>query len=502
MKTIRSGVATLVVALIATLANAQGVGASGNIKGTVMDPQGAVVPKAQVTVSDPARGTQRTTTTDDRGQYILPDLAPANYQIAVEAPGFEKTATSAPVMLTVGETVVLDFHLALAQRAEQVMVTTEAPVVAVGRTHQAEVITEREIQSLPINRRDYLTFTLLAPAVSDSTHLASDQDYRVKQTPQSGLSFYGSNGRGNSVTVDGSEANDDAGGVRLTMSQDAVEEFQINRSNYSAELGSASGASINIVSKSGTNMVHGSAYGFFRNSAMDAADPFAFSQPLAAGAIFNPLGPDVAGTKIKDSLSRQQFGATIGAPIKKDRTFVFFGFEGLRQNAQTAVPLLTNTNIFRPQTLAFNNQQSVINALAARGPAPVACLWSGAPGASAPIVMPAANCAAALTSGLTVSGLTGLTAGQIARNNFLINQFETNGGLFPYDTREYLGSARLDHKINDNNQLFVRFSSGHDQEQNPDLTSLTGFSRGSAVENSDVTIQSAWFHNFSSRTIN
>src|SRR6185437_2569521 len=164
------------------------------------------------------------------------------------------------------------------------------------------------ITDLPINRRDYLTFTLLAPGVSDSTRLASDQDFRVKQTPQSGLSFYGSNGRGNSVTVDGGEANDVAGGVRLTLSQDAVQEFQINRSNYNAELGGASGASINIVSKSGGNNVHGSLYSFFRNDAMDAANPFSFSQALAPGQPFNPLGPDLQGTHVKDSLSRYQFG--------------------------------------------------------------------------------------------------------------------------------------------------------------------------------------------------
>lgn len=501
MKTLKFLIASLILTLTASLAYAQGVGASGNLKGTVTDPQGAVLPKAQVTATDPARGISRTTTTDDRGEYLLPDLAPSTYEISVDAQGFGR-ARSNGVVVNVGQTVVLDVKVPLSTREEQVQVTAEPPAVDVGRSQQSDVITEHEIQSLPINRRDYLTFTLLAPAVSDSTRLSSDQDYRVKQTPQSGLSFYGSNGRGNSVTVDGSEANDDAGGVRLTMSQDAVEEFQINRSNYSAELGSASGASINIVSKSGTNVVHGSLYGFFRNSAMDAADPFAFSQALAPGASFNPLGADVTGTHVKDTLSRQQFGGSIGAPIKKDRTFLFLGFEGLRQDAQNAVPLLTNTNIFRPQTLSFNNQQAVINALAAAGAAPVACFWSGAPGASAPVVMAGAQCAAALTGGLTVSGLTGLSAGQIARNNFLINQFESNGGLFPYNTNEYLGSARLDHKINENNQLFIRFSGGNDHEENPDVTSLTGFSRGSTVEDRDLTLQSAWFHNFNPRVIN
>lgn len=494
-------VAVLCLLFTSAFALAQGVGASGNIKGTVKDPQGAVVANAKITATDPARGTERTATSDDHGQYLLPDLAPATYDVTVEASGFDKR-TSKAFKLDVGETAVLDFNLALAQRTEQVEVTTAAPVVDVARAQQAEVLTQQQIQNLPINRRDYLTFTQLAPAVSDSRQLASDQDYRVKQTPQSGLSFYGSNGRGNSVTVDGSEANDDAGGVRLTLSQDAVEEFQVNRSNYSAELGSASGASINIVSKSGTNTAHGSAFTFVRNDAMDAANPFSFNQALAPGAAFNPAAPDVTGSKTKDTLTRYQFGAALGVPIKKDSTFLFLGFEGLRQDAQNAVPLLTNTNIFRPQTLSINNQQAIISALAAKGATPVACLWSGAPGASAPVVMPGAQCAGVLTSGLTVSGVTGLTAGQVARNSFLLNQFENNGGLFPYTTGEYLGSARIDQKISDNDQMYIRFNAGADDEQNPDVTSLTGFTRGSAVHILDRTLSGAWFHNFSPRTIN
>src|SRR5205085_3205352 len=143
-------------------------------------------------------------------------------------------------------------------------------------------------------------------------------------------------------------ANDDSGGVRLTISQDAVQEFQINRSNYNAELGGASGAAINIVSKTGTNDVHGSVYGFFRNDVFDARNPFAVSQALQPGQVFNPANPDSQGQPVKDALSRQQFGATVGFPISKDRTFAFAAFEALRQNAQNAVPLLTNTSVFRP----------------------------------------------------------------------------------------------------------------------------------------------------------
>jgi hypothetical protein len=265
----------------------------------------------------------------------------------------------------------VDFQLKVSQLATQVEVTGEAPAVETERAHQAETLTEQYIRDLPINRRDYLTYTLLLPGVSDSTRVASDQDFRVKQTPQSGLSFYGSNGRGNSVTVDGGETNDDSGGVRPNVSQDAVQEFQINRSNYSAELGGASGASINIVSKSGSNQLHGSLYGFFRNDVFDARNPFSFSQALQSGQTFNPANPDTQGQPVKDSLNRQQFGGTAGFPIKKDKTFLFVAFEGLRQDAQTAVPLLTNTNIFRPQSDPGNNQVAILNGLAALGGAPV-----------------------------------------------------------------------------------------------------------------------------------
>lgn len=104
------------------------------------------------------------------------------------------------------------------------------------RSHQASTLEEQSVHNLPIDRRDHLSFTLLAPGVVDSSALADNADFRARQTPNRGLSFYGSNGRGNSVTVDGGEANDPVGGVRLTLSQEAVQEFQINRSNYSAEL--------------------------------------------------------------------------------------------------------------------------------------------------------------------------------------------------------------------------------------------------------------------------
>jgi TonB dependent receptor len=374
-------------------------------------------------------------------------------------------------------------------------VTDQPPVVETERGSQADTITQQYITDLPIDRRDYLTFTLLAPGVSDSTRLAGDQDFRVKQTPQSGLSFYGSNGRGNDITVDGGETGDDAGGVRLTVSQDAVQEFQINRSNYAADLGAATGASINIVTKSGTDNVHGTLYGFFRNDAMDARDPFAYSQALLPGQTFDPANPDSVGSPIKDSLSRQQFGGAIGFPIKKDQTFLFLAFEGLRQDAQNAVPILTDTNIFRPSS----SQNTVIGGLT--GGTVVPCLSGpvgavvaqqlGLPAPNPTTNLPAAACAQILTGVLTVDPATS------PLNAFLVNQFETQGGVFPYDSHQYLASGRLEHHFDTNNELAITYRYGHDLEESPDVQSLTAFSAGSSTHNYDNNLQLAWYRQFS-----
>src|SRR5579872_4523781 len=476
-------------------ARAQGVGASGNIVGTVIDPSGAVVPSATVTAQDVARGTQFTATSDQTGLYRLTGLLPANYRVTVQLTGFE-TQTQQDVIVNVGATVILDFHLRVATTGQTAEVTAAPPVVETQRGSQANTVTQDYVANLPIDRRDYLTFTLLLPGVSNSTRITDDQDFRVKQPPQSGLSFYGSNGRGNSVTVDGGEALDDSGGVRLTISQDAVQEFQVNRSNYSADLGGASGASINIVSKSGTNDVHGSAYGFFRNDAMDARNPFAFTQALAPGQTFNPAAPDLQGTPTKDTLTREQFGGSFGFPISKDKTFVFFAAEGLRADAQNAVPLVTNTNVFRPDTGTFsgNGQTPIIQGLASLAGNPsVPCLSNGA---NPPTMLPAATCAAILNNILTINPATS------PLSSFLVNQFENNGGLFKYNTREYFISGRLDHVFSDSNQAYLRYSFAHDNEQNPDVQSLIGFSAGSSIHAYDNTAQAAWFHQFSAKTQN
>jgi Carboxypeptidase regulatory-like domain/TonB dependent receptor len=493
------------VLLTATAGHAQGVGSSGDIAGTVYDPFGAVLPKVTVSAVDTQTGATRKAVTDGAGQYRMVGLSPSTYEVKAELSGFA-TEVRRGVSVAIGQAVVSDFRMKPAQVATVVEVKSEPPAVETERGSQSNRITQQYIADLPIDRRDYLSFTLLAPGVSDSTRLAGDQDFRVKQTPQSGLSFYGSNGRGNSITVDGGETSGDSGGVRLTVSQDAVQEFQINRSNYSADLGSATGASINIVTKSGSNAVHGTVYGYFRNDAMDARDPFAFSSALATDPTFANFNTTSTGAPIKNSLSRQQYGGAIGGPIAKDRTFLFASFEGLRQNSENSVPLLTSSSIFAgPSATATANpfplsdprfaQQAIISALAqSTSTASVPCL----PGVN----VPPAFCAGLLQAALAVTPGQGLTPFQKGMNGFLVNQFETQGGIFPYNTRQYLVSGRLDHHFNLNNQVALTYRYGHDLEESPDVQSLTAFSAGSSTRSYDHTLQGAWYHQFNPSTQN
>jgi hypothetical protein len=481
--------------LAASVAQAQGVGSSGDITGTVVDAVGAVLPKVTVNVVDTQIGLKHQTLTDGAGQYRVAGLSPSTYEVSAALPGFA-TEVRKSVPVAIGQTVISDFRMKPAQVATVVEVTSEPPVVETERGSQADRISQEYIADLPIDRRDYLTFTLLAPGVSDSTRLAGDQDFRVKQTPQSGLSFYGSNGRGNDITVDGGETSGDSGGVRLTVGQDAVQEFQINRSNYSADLGAATGASINIVTKSGSNAMHGTAFGFFRNDAMDARNPFSYSQALSEGEVFNPLGPDSVGSPIKDSLSRQQFGGALGFPIKKDKTFLFVSFEGLRQDAQNAVPLLTDTNIFRTnaqQNAVLGSQTGTVGCLTGPvGAAVAAQLNLGPPTTTTPPTwdLPAAVCGQVLTGVLTLNPTPN------SLDAFLVNQFESQGGVFPYDSHEYLVSGRLDHHFNTTNQLSLTYRYGHDLEESPDVQSLTAFSAGSSTHTYDSNLQGAWYHQF------
>ena len=446
---------------------AQAGGSTSEIKGRIADPNGAVVTGATVTVTDTSKGISRTATTDAHGEYRFLSLPPGTYNLRVEASGFSSQLKN-NVQVTVGQTADQDFSLKVGDASATVEVTGDLPVIETDRSQQSTTVNERYIRDLPIDRRDYLTFTLLAPGVVDSNALADNSDFRVAQTPQSGISFYGNNGRGNNITVDGAEANDQGGGVRSNLSQEAVQEFQINRSNYNAELGGASGGVINIVSKTGTNRFSGSAFAYFRHQSLDAGDPFAI---VLNG---NTL------SRIKPNANRQQYGFTLGGPIVKDKVFFFGGYEGLRRREASAVPLLTDLNIFQPTAA----QNAIFTSLNAQGATIVNCGT-----AAAPNNVPANACAAALRTALTVK-------------QPVQDLFRQNSGVFPFNTDSHSASFRGDYVPSAANSFFLRYSYNDREESNQATRALLAFSRSNNVAVLDHNLTGGWTHIFSSAMTN
>src|SRR5215831_1582760 len=320
---------------------AQSQTSSGDIKGTVTDSTGAVLPGATVTVTNIDTGIERSATSDNIGNFRFFLLPPADYELKVQLTGFS-IYTRRPVEVTVGQIVVIEAVLQPAAVQQEILVQDVSLQVESEKTQQSDTITEKQIEGLPINERNFLNFSLLTPGVTDSKALIS---FGLPQAPNSGLSFLGQNGRANNVTIDGVDNNDGAvAGVRSTLSQEAVQEFQINRSNFSAEFGRASGGLINIVSKSGTNRFGGTVFAFFRDEALDARNSFAF-------------GPN--NSRIDPEFSRQQLGFMFSGPIHKDRTRFLVSHEGLRQRESRFVTFLENTDFFQPSS----SQKALIKGL-------------------------------------------------------------------------------------------------------------------------------------------
>ncbi len=162
----------------------QGVGASGDIKGTASDASGAVLPKVKVTVAETEKGLRRSVMTDEKGQYRVAGLLPATYDVSAELSGFQSEVRKG-IVVTVGQTVVVDFQMNVSAVTTMIEVMGQPPLVETEKGQQADTVQERYIHELPIDRRDYLTYTLLMPGVTDSRTLTDNTDFRVKQTPQS-----------------------------------------------------------------------------------------------------------------------------------------------------------------------------------------------------------------------------------------------------------------------------------------------------------------------------
>jgi hypothetical protein len=291
--------------LATTFSIAQG-SASGDLHVTVKDPKGELVTNAVVRVNEQNKATERSTSNSATGDYSLLSLPPGKYKVTVEAPGFAKVEVP-DVTITVGQLAELPITLSVAGTQELVTVSSEAALVETTRSSTTDTIDQRRIDNLPINGRNYINFTL-----TDSQVLR-DNAPSIGAAPTSGLNFGGQRARSNLVNVDGADAIDNStNGVRSTVSQEAVQEFQIITNGYAAEYGRASGGVVNIITRSGSNDFHGDVFGFLRNRNFQAVNPFSTTS--------NP------------AYTRVQAGAAFGGPIKKDKTYYYFSYEVTRRH--------------------------------------------------------------------------------------------------------------------------------------------------------------------------
>jgi Carboxypeptidase regulatory-like domain len=289
---------------------------TGSIAGTVVDASGAGLPGATVTATQSETGAVRTTTSTGAGQFRIPLLAVGNYSVSAELPSFAP-AKIANVVVSIGSEATLRLPMELASVKAAVTVSSEAPLIEATRSEQDSVVSQKLIENLPTNGRNFIDFVLTTPGVVRDVRLGD-------------ISFAGQRGTLNSLVVDGADNNNTFFGQALgrtgsgrapyQFSQDAVQEFQVNRNAYSAEYGRAGGAVINVVTKSGTNDFHGTGFYFYRDKSINAINYI-----------------DELNGRPKAPYHFDQFGASLGGPIVKDKLFFFANYDGQRNTIPNTV---------------------------------------------------------------------------------------------------------------------------------------------------------------------
>ena len=292
---------------------------SSDAQGKVTDATGASVPGATIHLINIGTGAERTTTTNDAGEWSVPNIPPADYRLRVEKQGF-KTSQIPTLAVEIGKTANGSVTLAVGGTDETVEVTTVPPQLQTQEATVGQVIDQKQINDLPLNGRNVLQLATLAPGVSPPQQ---GQTGNPNRTGNRNLYITVDGGRGSSTNyvLDGTYVRSVRfNNMSLQPNVDTLQEFNLLRNSFSTEYGQGQ-AVVSMVTKSGTNSIHGSAYDFARNSVFDARNYFATS-------VTNPTKPN---------FTRQQYGGTVGLPIKKDKLFVFGGFEGLRTSRDTPV---------------------------------------------------------------------------------------------------------------------------------------------------------------------
>ena len=310
---------------------------SGTIQGTVTDPSGAAVVGGKVTIRNEGTGEERTTETDSAGAYQVAALAVGTYQIQVQAQGFQ-THMVKGLALEVSQTVVQNVQLSVGGVTQEVTVVAEAPMVETSTITVGHVIDRRTVQEIPLNGRHFVDLGLLIPGT------VTPPQNGFLTAPLRGQGSFAINTAGNredtvNFLINGINLNDMVQNqITFQPSINTVQEFKVDNSTFSAEYGRNSGAIVNIATRSGTNQFHGEAFEFIRNDALDARNFFDAKK-----------GP----------FKRNQFGAAVGGPIRKDKTFFFGTYEGLRQRQGLTI----NSGVFSDADRATATDPTIVKLL-------------------------------------------------------------------------------------------------------------------------------------------
>ncbi|HKE56741.1 MAG TPA: carboxypeptidase regulatory-like domain-containing protein, partial [Pyrinomonadaceae bacterium] len=320
----RANVSLTVVAMLTIISGntivasgQQGV-ATATVSGRIDDSSGAAIIGANVTLTNIDKNHTSRSKSDEQGRFTIFYLPVGSYEIKVEQEGF--TPISREFSLSVGQALDLSLRLPVSGVVETADVAAGVPVIETVRTEVAETVLSREIESLPLNGRNYLDLAALTPAVSRANPVANQRFAETSAVPGTQISVAGQRNINNGFLLDGLSANDDAADLPGTFfSQEVIREFQVITSGSIAEYGRASAGIVNIATRSGSNEFHSRLYGFLRNQRLDAR---------------NPLAPS------KDPLTQTQYGGSFGGPLKKDTTFIFGNFEQTRLNNAVVLTIL------------------------------------------------------------------------------------------------------------------------------------------------------------------
>ena len=312
----------VLVLLSSTSLYAQQAITTASITGRISDPSGAAIPGATVTILNLERNQRQETSTSTNGVYRFLSLSVGPYELSILATGF--APKTVPLVLSVGEARDVSISLSVAGVAAEVDVSSSPTVLELRRTQLADLVSPREIDELPLNGRNYLDLALLTPGVSRTIQRNTERFAETSAVPGTGISIAGQRNLNNTFLVDGVSANDDAAGLAGTyFAEDVIREFQVVTSGGIAEFGRASAGIVNVVTRSGSNALHGRAYGFFRDDVLDARNPLATR---------------------KDPLSQAQFGLTFSGPLARDRAFWFGNFERT-QSDRTGIITVSDANV-------------------------------------------------------------------------------------------------------------------------------------------------------------